>query len=106
MVLEDSRLSRHGSTLSGRLRCCWPTTGIGKRAAELYALTERVWAPRDDAWSVAVARGELAGIAAALPVDVAAAAQTRGQARDLWATARELLAELESAGWGTGVTET
>ncbi|HEU5099909.1 MAG TPA: tetratricopeptide repeat protein, partial [Roseiflexaceae bacterium] len=71
-----------------------------ERAAELYALTERVYAPRNDAWSHDIARGELAEIAAALPVDVAAAAQARGQALDLWATARELLAELEAAGWG------
>jgi len=71
-----------------------------ERAAELYALTERVWPPRNDEWSHVIARRELAGIAAALPVDVAAAAQARGQALDLWATAQELLAELEAAGWG------
>jgi len=42
----------------------------------------------------------LAAIVAALPPDIAAAAQARGRARDLWATARELLAEVEAAGWG------
>jgi hypothetical protein len=36
----------------------------------------------------------------ALPPDAAQAAQARGRERDLWATARELLAELEAAGWG------
>jgi tetratricopeptide (TPR) repeat protein len=71
-----------------------------ERAVELYVLTERAYPPRNDAWSHVIARRELAGIAAALPVDVVAAAQARGQARDLWATARELLAELEAAGWG------
>jgi len=37
---------------------------------------------------------ELAAVAMALPVEAATA-----QARDLWATARELLAELEVRGW-------
>jgi hypothetical protein len=46
-----------------------------------------------------VVRG-LATIAAVLPADVAAAAQTRAGAR-LWATAEELLAELE-ARWASG----
>jgi tetratricopeptide (TPR) repeat protein len=74
-----------------------------ERAVELYVLTERAYPPCNDAWSHVIARRELAGIAAALPVDVAAAAQARGQARDLWATARELLAELEAAGWDVEV---
>jgi len=70
-----------------------------ERAVELYALAERE-VPRDDAWSMAVYGRELAAVAAALPAEAAAAAQARGQARDLWATARALLTELESAGWG------
>jgi hypothetical protein len=77
-----------------------------ERALELYALTERELAPRDDAWSKAVARQELSMIAAALPADVAVAAQGRGRARDLWATAQEQLAELEAAGWGADQLET
>ncbi len=81
-------------------------SGEPGRAAELYALTERELAPRDDAWSKAVARRELSMIAAALPADVAVAAQARGQAFDFWATARELLAELEAAGWGADQLET
>ncbi|MFV9503629.1 MAG: hypothetical protein AB4911_03600 [Oscillochloridaceae bacterium umkhey_bin13] len=41
---------------------------------------------------------------ALLPPEVIAAARARGQQRDLWATARALLAELEAAGWGAGDT--
>ena len=81
-------------------------SGEPGRAAELYALTERELAPHDDAWSKAVARRELSMIAAALPADVAVAAQERAQAHDLWTTAQELLAELEAAGWGTDQLET
>jgi hypothetical protein len=70
-------------------------------AAELFALSERENAVLINF----VARRELADIAAALPADVATAAQVRGWARDLWATAEELLAELINAGWDTGGTE-
>jgi hypothetical protein len=69
-----------------------------ERAVELYALAEREY-PRDDPWSMAVYGCELAAVAASLPTDMATAAQARGRARDLWATVRELLAELEAAGW-------
>jgi predicted ATPase/DNA-binding SARP family transcriptional activator len=72
-----------------------------ERAVELYALTEREATPRHDTLTFAVCRRELAVVVAALPADVAAAAETRGRARDLWATAEELLAELEAAGWGS-----
>jgi hypothetical protein len=41
--------------------------------------------------------GKHIAAAAGLPSDVFAAAQERGQARDLWATVEELLAELEKA---------
>jgi hypothetical protein len=41
----------------------------------------------------------------ALPPEAAQAAQARGRERDLWATARELLAELQAAGWGAGAAE-
>jgi len=70
-----------------------------ERAVEIYALTERENPFPHNSWSFAVYRRELAAIAAALPADVAAAAQTRGRERDLWATAEELLAELSAAGW-------
>ncbi|HEY3229351.1 MAG TPA: tetratricopeptide repeat protein, partial [Roseiflexaceae bacterium] len=65
-----------------------------ERAVELYALTEREETFRDSSWSFAVWRRELAAIAAMLPANVAAAAEARGRARDLWATVEELLVEL------------
>jgi predicted ATPase/transcriptional regulator with XRE-family HTH domain len=77
-----------------------------ERAAELYALTERENPQRNNPWAIAVYRRELAEIATMLPAAVAAAAQARGQALDLWTTAQELLAELEAAGWGTDQLET
>jgi hypothetical protein len=40
----------------------------------------------------------IAAAAATLPPDVIAAAQERGQARDLWATAEELVEELGGGG--------
>jgi hypothetical protein len=45
-------------------------------------------------WFEDVAGREIAAAAEALPPEVAAAAQERGRARDLWATAEELLEEL------------
>jgi predicted ATPase len=75
-----------------------------ERAIELYTLAEREF-PRDDPWRAAVYQRELTAVAAALPAEAAAAAQERGRARELWATARELLAELEAAGWGAGEVE-
>jgi predicted ATPase/class 3 adenylate cyclase len=73
--------------------------GVVERATELYTLAQREY-PGGDPWRAAVYQRELAAVAAALPAEAAAAAQERGQARDLWATARELLADLEAAGWG------
>jgi hypothetical protein len=40
---------------------------------------------------------QIAAVAETLPPEVAAAAQERGRARDLWQTAEELLKELEQA---------
>ena len=75
-------------------------SGAPERSAELDALIEGAHNMGENLWSRDVARRELAAIVAALPPDIAAAAQARGRARDLWATARELLAEVEAAGWG------
>jgi len=72
-------------------------SGALERRAELDALTEREHTG-DDPWSRDVAQRELAAIGAAPPPDIAAA-QARGRQRDLWATAREFLTEVEAAGW-------
>jgi tetratricopeptide (TPR) repeat protein len=64
------------------------------RAAELYALAWRHPVVSNSRWFEDVAGRHLATVAAELPPEVRAAAQARGLARDLWATARELLKEL------------
>jgi len=47
-------------------------------------------------WFKDIARRHIAAVAATLPPDVVTAAQERGRARDLWATAAELLTELSA----------
>jgi hypothetical protein len=46
----------------------------------------------------------LEAVGATLPLEIAEAAQARGQALDLWATARELLAAL-SVAWDAGAAK-
>ncbi|HEU5010910.1 MAG TPA: helix-turn-helix domain-containing protein [Roseiflexaceae bacterium] len=75
--------------------------GALERTAELFALTERENPPRDQ-WSTDVAGRELETISASLPPGVATMAHEPGRTRDLWETARELLAELEAAEWDEG----
>jgi hypothetical protein len=70
--------------------------GEPEHAAELDTLVERERADSHSSWAMTLWGRELA--AAALGAD-AAAAQERGRVRDLCATARELLAQLEAAGW-------
>jgi hypothetical protein len=65
-----------------------------ERATELYALAWSVPHITHSRWFEDVAGRELATVAAGLPVEVREAAQARGRARDLWATAQELLDEL------------
>jgi len=69
--------------------------GEVERATELYALASRYPIVADSRWFEDVAGREIATAAAALPPDVVAAAQERGQARDLWVTVEELLDEFE-----------
>jgi tetratricopeptide (TPR) repeat protein len=68
--------------------------GEVERAVELYALAWRYPAVAHSRWYEDVAGRQLAAAAASLPPQAAAAAQERGRARDVWATARELLAEM------------
>jgi tetratricopeptide (TPR) repeat protein len=67
--------------------------GEKKRAVEFYALASRYEFVGNSRWFEDVAGRHIAEAAAALPPDVVAAAQERGRARDLEATAAELLAE-------------
>jgi hypothetical protein len=68
--------------------------GRTEQAVVLYALTSRYPFVTNSRWFEDVAGRHIAAAAKALPPDAVAAAQERGRARDLWATARELLDEL------------
>jgi DNA-binding SARP family transcriptional activator/predicted ATPase len=71
--------------------------GQVERAVELYALVDSRFPYVANAqWAEDVAGRHIAAAAKALPPDVVAAAQERGRARDLEATVKELLAELEA----------
>ena len=65
------------------------------RAVELYALASRYPFVANSRWFEDVAGKHIAAVAATLPPEVVAAAQERGKARDLWATAEEMLKELQ-----------
>ncbi len=68
--------------------------GEKKRAVELYALASRYSFVANSRWCEDVFGRHIKAVAATLPSDVAAAAQARGQSRDLWAAAKALLAEI------------
>jgi hypothetical protein len=65
-----------------------------ERAVELYALASRYPYVANSRWFEDVAGREIDALTATLPQEVVAAARERGRARDLEATAAELLAEL------------
>jgi hypothetical protein len=62
---------------------------------ELYALASRHPYVANSRWFEDVVGKHVTAAAAALPAEVVTAARERGRARDLEATAGELLAELE-----------
>ena len=68
--------------------------GQKERAIELYALALQSPFVANSRWHEAVAGRHIAAAAECLPPEVVAAAEARGRARDLWATAEELLEEL------------
>ena len=65
-----------------------------ERAVELYALASRYPHVANSRWYEDVAEVHITTAAAGLPPEVVTAAQERGRARDLDATAQELLVEL------------
>jgi tetratricopeptide (TPR) repeat protein len=69
--------------------------GEKEQAVELYALASRYRYVANSRWFEDVVGKHITAVAVNLPPEVVAAAQERGRARDLWATAAELLAELE-----------
>jgi hypothetical protein len=69
--------------------------GEAKPAVEAYAFASRCPYITNSHWYQDLVGRHMEGIIAALPPEVAAAAQARGRARDPWATVQELLAELK-----------
>jgi predicted ATPase/DNA-binding SARP family transcriptional activator len=69
--------------------------GEQERAVELYALASRYPFVANSRWFEDIVGKHIAAVAATLPPEVVAAAQARGRARDLEATVKELLVELE-----------
>jgi tetratricopeptide (TPR) repeat protein len=72
--------------------------GESARAIELYALALRYPRIANSRWWDDVVGKHIAAAAATLPPDVVTAAQERGRARELDATMKELLVELEQEG--------
>ena len=70
--------------------------GRSEQAVELYALASSNPFVGNSRWFEMVAGRTIAAVAATLPAPVAAAAQQRGAGREVWATAKEVLAELEA----------
>jgi predicted ATPase len=70
--------------------------GDVERAVELYALASNNPFVANSRWYEDLAGRHIAAAAEALSPEVVKAAQERGRERDLWQTARELLAELEA----------
>jgi predicted ATPase/DNA-binding SARP family transcriptional activator len=72
--------------------------GQHERAIEVYALASRYPCVANSRWYADVVGRPLAALTGHLPPEVIAHAQARGRARELRATATELLAELEEMG--------
>jgi tetratricopeptide (TPR) repeat protein len=74
--------------------------GEVERAIELYSLASQHPFVSQGQLFEDIAGRDIAALAASLPSDVVEAAKARGQARDMWNTASELLEELPKLGWG------
>ena len=72
--------------------------GETERAIELYALASRHPFVANSRWFDDVIGREIATIAATLPPDVVQTAKARGQTKDLWPTAADLIEELSDLG--------
>jgi hypothetical protein len=71
--------------------------GATERATEVYALASTLPHVANGQWYSDVIGKPIAEAADTLPAAVASAAKERGLARDLWATAEELLVELQGS---------
>jgi hypothetical protein len=67
--------------------------GQGERAVEVYALASRYGYVANSHRYHDLVGQYIEGLVASLPPDVVASAQAHGRARDVWATAEELLAD-------------
>ena len=77
--------------------------GETELAVELYALASCHPYVANSRWFEQVYGRKIAAVVATLPPEVVAAARERGQARDMEATAAELLAELGGSGVASAV---
>lgn len=68
--------------------------GEQERGVECYALASRHPYVANSRWFEDVAGRYIGAVAETLPPEVVAAARARGRSRELWATAKEVLAEL------------
>jgi tetratricopeptide (TPR) repeat protein len=68
--------------------------GQVERAIDVYALASRYPFVANSRWFEDIVGKHITAAAQALPPEVVAEAQERGRTRDLWSTARELLAEM------------
>ncbi len=71
--------------------------GESARAAELYALHIHFLQGHSSLWVEDLVGRHLRSLTANLPAETSAAATARGQVRNLWTTAHEILAEIEEA---------
>jgi hypothetical protein len=67
------------------------------RAAELYALFSSFMQERSLPSQEYLVGRHFRSLTANVPAEIIAAATTRGQARNLWSTAHEILAEIDAA---------
>jgi tetratricopeptide (TPR) repeat protein len=67
-----------------------------ERAVELYALAGRYPFVANSCWMEEMFGRQISAVVATLPPDAGAIAQKRGQSRDLWLTAAEILADCGS----------
>jgi tetratricopeptide (TPR) repeat protein len=77
--------------------------GEVERAVELYSLaSQHPWVSQAQLFED-IAGQHIAALSASLPSDVVEGAKARGQEREMWQTASELLEELPKLGWSKPV---
>jgi len=95
-IISPALAAISSAAIAGAAALLLVDEGQVERAVELYALASLEPYVANSRWFEDVAGREIGALGAALPPEVAAAAQERGSERDLWATVEELLAELNA----------